>query len=269
MKGLLVIIGEAFRLGGQGTHVRDVSESLDEQVMACDSHIKFANEFDLDIQTFIYETKYVDILRKTYKDRLVSYTSLPELLGWDDLFVHTLKNIKQDYDYFLIVRVDLFLKPYFTEIFQKFKGDKDILFPSICFTLDNKHITKSGTPRVSDIMLYFHKIFYEKLVNMGESPCNHEGWNSLAKVGIIPGTMVETLHDSDSFKDYNPMYRIVNRPESKTWYSQDLIFSRNFPDYFLSVSLASRMWATFTFVIFLILLWIVIIIGHSLEPYTM
>jgi len=34
------------------------------------------------------------------------------------------------------------------------------------------------------------------------------------------GFMVATYHDSDSEKDWNPIYKIVNRPETTTWASE-------------------------------------------------
>ena len=38
--------------------------------------------------------------------------------------------------------------------------------------------------------------------------------------------MLETLHDSDSEKDYNPLYRIVNRPQSTEWHSSGYAFEK-------------------------------------------
>ena len=38
--------------------------------------------------------------------------------------------------------------------------------------------------------------------------------------------MIHTYHDSDSYKDYNPLYYIVNRPESKETHSNGYIFDK-------------------------------------------
>jgi hypothetical protein len=39
-------------------------------------------------------------------------------------------------------------------------------------------------------------------------------------------TMIRTYHDSDSFKDYNPLYYMVNREQSQTFHSQGCIFNK-------------------------------------------
>ena len=40
-------------------------------------------------------------------------------------------------------------------------------------------------------------------------------------------TMINTYHDSDSFKDYNPLYYIINRTECKIWHSNGHIFNKH------------------------------------------
>ena len=39
-------------------------------------------------------------------------------------------------------------------------------------------------------------------------------------------TMINTYHDSDSAKDYNPLYYIVNRPENKIHHSEGVFFNK-------------------------------------------
>ena len=41
------------------------------------------------------------------------------------------------------------------------------------------------------------------------------------------GTIINTYHDSDSSKDYNPLYYIVNRPENIIWHSEGDIFNKH------------------------------------------
>ena len=40
-------------------------------------------------------------------------------------------------------------------------------------------------------------------------------------------TMINTYHDSDSSKDYNPLYYIVNRPENIIWHREGHIFNKH------------------------------------------
>jgi len=58
----------------------------------------------------------------------------------------------------------------------------------------------------------------------------HDAWYHL----IVNGKMnnddmdfiINTFHDSDSQKDYNPLYYIVNRPQSLSWYDQNKTFNK-------------------------------------------
>ena len=58
----------------------------------------------------------------------------------------------------------------------------------------------------------------------------HDTWCDLINTTDLTyndlDTMINTYHDSDSFKDYNPLYYIVNRPESKIWHSKGHIFNK-------------------------------------------
>jgi hypothetical protein len=70
----------------------------------------------------------------------------------------------------------------------------------------------NNNPRVSDIIIhipnkYFSKVFGEPIV--------HDMWYNLTKKGLSKkdmNIMLNKYHDSDSAKDYNPLYYIVNRP---------------------------------------------------------
>jgi len=104
------------------------------------------------------------------------------------------------------------VKDKFMEIFNP-KSDS-ILFPSICF---EPHHKVGIHPRVSDMMMYVPKkyidYFKQHRVNLG-----HNTWYDLIERFNFNYTqldmMLNTYHDSDSAKDYNPIYYIVNRPEN-------------------------------------------------------
>lgn len=40
-------------------------------------------------------------------------------------------------------------------------------------------------------------------------------------------TMIHMYHDSDSYKDINPLYYIVNRAETRYFHSKGFIFDKN------------------------------------------
>ena len=39
--------------------------------------------------------------------------------------------------------------------------------------------------------------------------------------------MINTFHDSDSQKDFNPLYYIVNRPQNTVWHDNEYIFDKS------------------------------------------
>ena len=113
------------------------------------------------------------------------------------------------------MRIDLFLKNKFIEIFNP--NWNKILFPSICY----KPHHKCGIhPRVNDMMLYFPKKYYKYiefiLYNNGNT--GHNLWETFINQTDLTykdlDTILHTYHDSDSEKDYNPIYYIVNRNQA-------------------------------------------------------
>lgn len=128
------------------------------------------------------------------------------------------------YDFILFIRIDLCLKPFFTAVFDYHQCTKCIIFPSICFVLHNYHVNFDGTPRVSDTMLVIPNTFFHLLYPRVAFSLYHDTWSQLHELGIEDehiDLIVNTYHDSDSEKDWNPLYYICNRPESSTWHSVD------------------------------------------------
>ncbi len=64
-------------------------------------------------------------------------------------------------------------------------------------------------------------------------PIGHEMWQNLVDYAKLSyddlDTMLTTFHDSDSAKDFNPLYYIVNRPESTVFHSKGYIFNKKLP----------------------------------------
>jgi len=82
-------------------------------------------------------------------------------------------------------------------------------------------------PRVNDMILFIPNKYY-KYIN--KIIISHDTWYDLINNTDLTyndlDTMINTYHDSDSFKDYNPLYYIVNRSESKIWHSKGHIFNK-------------------------------------------
>lgn len=220
MKIGIALIGEAFRLGGQGNRNRDSEASYEQQKTACDSHLKLADSlskkgFVVDFFIESYCTKYEKDLNGWYGDRLKNCSLRKDLVGLSVLGRDALLKI-EGYDCVFVCRIDLRLKDMFIKIFNP--EWQNVMFPSACWILDCHY---GKFPRVSDTMLFIPSRFKNK-VNK-KFILSHKSWmeyvNSRTLSNEDMGLMLGTYHDSDSAKDYNPLYTIVNRNESKFWHS--------------------------------------------------
>lgn len=232
MKGLLVLFGESFRLGGQGNRNRGLDKSYDGQINAANSHIMFMEyvktfkNIDLNVYISSYNTKFNNELIKIYSNKLIGYKFHDKLIGQNKLIHNAVNDIENinDYDFILFMRVDLYLKDKFFEIFQT--NENKILFPSICF---KPHHKVRNHPRVNDMMLFIPKKFFNK-INVIE--IGHNTWCDLVIYQKFTyddfDVMLNTFHDSDSAKDFNPIYYIVNRPENLIHHTKDLFDKYNF-----------------------------------------
>jgi len=239
MKGCLILFGEAFRLGGQGTRNRGSDESYEGQIKAATSHMEFMKDLkskgvNMEVYISSYNTKFNDTLLKIYENTLIGHTFYDDLVGQHGLIHTALDTISSGtydftdtYDFILIMRIDLFLKDRFMEIFNP-NWDK-ILFPSICW----KSWCKIGIhPRVNDMMIYIPKKYFNYVGNIIYNSWHngHNQWGNLIENKNLTyddlDTMLNTFHDSDSAKDFNPIYYIVNRPESTVHHTPGDIFDK-------------------------------------------
>lgn len=238
MNGLIILIGASFRLGTQGTNNIGDPQSYAGQIKACDSHIKFIEDiiqkFNMNkISVFVssYDSQYSKLLINKYKKYLIGYNINTKLIGFNNLFnnlINLIPNIT-NYDFILHIRIDLFLKPYFTDIFNP--KSNMILFSNICW---EKYSITNGHPRVNPMFIFIPKKYYN-YINCIAINYGHDLWYILIKTTVLTyddlDTMINTYHDSDSFKDFNPLYYIVNRPENTICHtSPDIKFNK----YFLS-----------------------------------
>lgn len=243
-KCLVVLLGESFRLGGQGTRQRGSEESFVEQIEACDSHLNFfrhlKEKFNIESNVLIntYTTKYDDKLINKYLDNELEgelfYHINKEPIGLQNLFNQSCdlifdKVCISDFDFVYFIRIDLFLKKNF---FKKFYLDNEkVIWPFTCFAYFNDEVVPFykwvESPRISDLMVYIPKKFFylikNKKVNLG-----HDGWHHLKLQGVQQELLINTLHDSDSQKDWNPLYRISGRPESDIWWSLNFYIDKDF-----------------------------------------
>jgi hypothetical protein len=123
-----------------------------------------------------------------------------------------------DYEFVFYIRIDLVLKPFFFESFRT--TDNKVLWPFVCWRQDYK--TGLGFPRVCDLMVFVPRARYH-LLKCAAIILAHESYEYLVCNRLLSehdiGYIVNTYHDSDSQKDWNPLYWTANRPSTDVWHS--------------------------------------------------
>ena len=238
-KCLFIFTGHAFRHGGQFTHniINEITHKdvYDEQIEALHSHIRlfqFLKEkygYDVvDISISSYHSEHdntiLSIYDKEQQQNIIHSRFLNELVGQTANFYDGLSQVifDEEYEFIMFLRLDLLLKQDFFDVFNPDKIKK-ITFPFVCWKRD---CMVDGFPRVADTMIFIpnkYISFFKKMrINIG-----HNAWKDACKSGLSYSDMdvfLKTLHDSDSEKDFNPLYRICGRKETKIWNSPNCLF---------------------------------------------
>jgi hypothetical protein len=188
--------------------------------------VKARNDVTFDVYLATYDTKFKEELKNVYEN-LIGFDFHPNVIGADKLISCALQNVRLDvYDFLVIARIDLFMKPLFTETFNP--AWEKIMWPSLTWKRFSK--LPSGHPRISDMMLFVPKKYFQHKTVFPF--LDHNQWERFVHSGLgydELDTMLHTLHDSDSEKDFNPLYYIVNRPECRVHHSEGELFDkRNF-----------------------------------------
>jgi hypothetical protein len=223
-KFLFVLHGESFRYGGQFSRVRGKGDYYDRQLFATSSHIKLidklANEYDIDILINSYELNRTDDdkLYKLYKNKTNNFIlNLNKNIFRieEDLLNNTYDKIKNiininDYEYIFISRIDMFLKNYMIDNFNKYLLKYKIVFPHID---SNFNINKPNTYGVFHTHMiipknYFDIINNNTIYNMAHGVIhpliNKYGFNCV-------DYMVYTLHVCCTDLGWNPLYICVGK----------------------------------------------------------
>jgi hypothetical protein len=225
MKGLILLIGESFRQGCSTSRERDTDDSFFTQKQASERHVQFLkylkNDKNIELEVIVntYKTRFEDNLKEWYGDFLVEYISNENLLGLENLLNNVTKKIdKTKYDFVFAIRIDIYLKAMFFERFDP--NWNRITFSQICWTKCCR--TLNNEPRVSDVIIFVPKrlfyLFDRYLYLWHDSWINYKYNYCLTNADL--NLMIDTYHDSDSFQDWNPLYYMVSREESKIWHSE-------------------------------------------------
>jgi hypothetical protein len=232
-KCLVLFIGESFRDGFQHSREKDTEKGYNTQKIASESHIKFIENLknkniDTDVIINTYDTKYEVELEEWYKNYLIDYISNQSLIGIEKLINNAItKNRKyiNNYDFVYVCRIDLCLKDYFIEKFNP-EWNK-IYFSNI--TWRECYKTINNEPRIADVMMFIpNPYFYLFNLNIY---LNHDAWFTYKTDYNLTNNdmdfMIDTYHDSDTFKDFNPLYYMVSRPENQKWHSENYLIDRS------------------------------------------
>lgn len=221
MKALFIILGESFRQGGWLSRETGAACSYPDQKLACDSHINFIKflkvKFDVDTDVIIdtYMTPYKNDLLHWYEPYLKE-AAIHECkaFGFENLYRHalTLINNYEDYEFIHFFRIDLYLKPYFSQVFK--------MTDKLQYSFRTTPIPFiECVPRLNDMMLYVPRNHFDILKRNIVLLHDLYIWGLIQRCGLKKSvcTYIKTIHDSNTRRDWNPLFRIVNRPESIKW----------------------------------------------------
>lgn len=219
-KCLIVLYGESFRDGTQHSRLTDTSGSYVTQMSACDSHLKFIKmlkdkyNIDSDVSISTYKTKYENELKQKYKSQKLFFNSEENLIGNIKIANKGIQNINlQNYKFIIFTRNDIYLKDEFINSFKEY--DK-ITYVSQESTFQD--CFKDGTPLVNPIIIFVPNKYFN-IIN--EINVEHNSWKQLNNnIGLTKdnlGFMLNTYHDADSYKEWNPYYKMVGRAETNVW----------------------------------------------------
>jgi len=224
MRGLLVLLGESFRGGGQHCRLIGEAQSFDGQISALKSQMTLINYLEkkhtcsINVYIGTYTTKYNNDLIDMFKEHLINSDFYESRIGFNNLLHKSIKKIGnlKLYDFVLVLRIDLFLKNHFISIFDP--KWQTIRFPTILW-----ETLPCGNPKINDMMIFIPSKYYNYIekINFRSAPrvtCASNGhfiWSDLVKTTDLTSSdldaMIDTFHDSDSKKEFNPIYYIVNR----------------------------------------------------------
>jgi hypothetical protein len=238
MRGLIILAGESFRDGGRASRTTATQQSYDWQKEATDSHIRFFKHIEqkhgvtLDISLNSYQTKYSQDLLGWYKEdfNLIREYFGPKATGFNRNIKMAIRRIdvdNTDYDFIFVLRLDLLLKDALFDAFDP--RWTNLMFPCAWVWFHeyyrNDKTKKLGKfecgytyPLIVDTMVFFPKRLFQTSLQF---TFDHWCWEALiCRLGLTyddMDMMIDTFHRPDSKMNWNPLYRMVSRPESDTW----------------------------------------------------
>ena len=229
-KGILVLYGESFRSGNMGSRTRDCDECVETQKLASQSHQEFIQFIEkknitMDVLIDTYDTKYEEELKGYYNNP--TYYSHPELLGWDKISQDAVNKIdKNKYDFIVMTRLDIFIKPDFYTVFNPswkkimFLSPQEAVFDQfmVCgFSNTEKDNKGIYYPQVNPTIMFFPQNYFYTLQHINTG---HYAWKHYMDTYHLHekdmSFMVDYQFNTNSANMKNPYYKMVGRDESTT-----------------------------------------------------
>lgn len=233
----IVLFGDSYRIKGKG---HALPGSYEGQMKAFKSHVDFIKQieekkdikcsisiytlstaFDKDTSSF-WEGTGIPVITSDFA------TKYPGTRD-NSLCINARKALMppnaDQFDYAFFLRIDLILKPIFAQVIT-FDPER-ILFPCSCFINwpghgRGWHKMPDGTPRVQGVMAIVPQKWYRQMHSVMNT-FGHDTWSNLARAHKMGkdnmGFFLQTYHDADSLKDWNPLYYMWDRPGDPTWNS--------------------------------------------------
>ena len=230
-KALLCYYGGSFREGNINSTKSDTKYGYEAQKNASITHAKLKsilNEkgYQTDILINTRSTKYSNQLEEWYEPFNMILNKISDKIhGRDAMIQSTIQNInklnKNDYEFILFIRIDLFLKPEFFDVL-------DTETHKISFMANNYDsytcLTKDkNDPVIVDLFVFIPKNYFYILDR--NFKLNHNAWTYYKKMYHLKDHEMkfisDKLFDSNSYMEFNPYYLMSGRKESKNIHKQE------------------------------------------------
>jgi len=232
-KCLLVYYGGAFRDGNIGTTKHDTDYGYGAQERASITHSKLKKVlnkkgYQTDIIINTRSTKYVNKLQDWYSPFNMIINNLSDRIHGKDFMIQSaIKDInklnKEDYDFILFVRIDLFLKPEFYNVLNPETDKINFLANNFDPTVCNNY-TRNQNPKIVDLIILVPKKYYYILDR--KFKLNHNSMDYLKPTYNLKDNdfsfMTDKMFDSNTMMDHNPYYCMSSRKENKTSHTDQL-----------------------------------------------
>lgn len=233
---LMIIRGEAFRLGKSGEGRNGVDDSYAEQEEACKTQMNLVKKIEsqgykVDILLNTYHTKFDDKLKGFYGSNLKEAHFHKEKFANQPMqlrnTVEMYEKLNTHYDVILITRPDLWLKQKLIDDYDP--SVKTLQFLSLVWVNGNIYHAPNKHTLVHDIFTHIPIKYFHKFKEFVYHPTAFENHSNLHMfLEYVPmkykteyTVLSKVFFDGNTTNEYNPYYKLAGRNEVTTMYEKD------------------------------------------------